>query len=244
MGVIATARASNSNVGSTDVELARRVAARDGVAASLIVRRNNQRLFRVAIGILKNRAEAEDALQSSYLRAFAAITTFDGRSSLATWLTRIVINEALGRARSASRRRARFDDESIAVIEEYRDKLMRGSMHAASPDAEFVRQQLRIMLEQAIAMLPGEFRLTFMLREVEGLSIDETAEALGIPAATVKTRHLRARRRLQQALDPEIRSVLNGTFPFCGEDCAALTARVLDRLEQHWTITQGDGRHV
>jgi RNA polymerase sigma-70 factor (ECF subfamily) len=193
----------------------------------LLTERNNQRLFRAAWSILRNRAEAEDAVQSAYLKAFASIHLFEARSSLSTWLTRIAINEALGRQRAARRRRARLDAASIVQIDEYRDKLMRGSTPALSPEGSVARGQLRRLLEEAIAGLPEAFRLVFVLRDVEGLGVEETAEALGILPATVKTRHLRARRRLQQALAPEVRSALSGTFPFAGADCAAMTERVL-----------------
>lgn len=213
--------------GLADTELARLIGAGDGEAVRLVTRRNNQRLFRTAWSILKNRSDAEDAVQAAYLSAFAAIGSFEGRASLSTWLTRIVINEALGRARAAKRRRAQLDEASVTVLDAYREKLMRGSMSGASPDAEYARGELRALLEQAIASLPDMFRLVFVLRDVEGLGVEETAEALGIPEATVKTRHLRARRRLQQALAPEVRAALTGTFPFAGADCEAMTERVL-----------------
>ena len=106
---------------------------------------------------------------------------------------------------------------------------MRGS-EAAAPDAAVAREQLRRMLEQAIGSLPAGFRTVFVLREIEGLSVDEAAEALGIPAATVKTRLHRARQRLQQALAPEVHSVLTGAFPFAGADCERMTRRVLAAL--------------
>jgi RNA polymerase sigma-70 factor (ECF subfamily) len=182
-------------------------------------------LFRTAWSILKSRAEAEDAVQSAWLSAFAAIAGFEGRASLSTWLTRIVINEALGRQRAARRRRTRLDVGSVAVLDDYREKLMRGSINA--PDAELARVEIRRLLEAAIGALPAPFRLVFVLRDVEGLSIEETAETLGILPATVKTRLLRARRRLREALDPEIGAVLSGAFPFAGADCAAMTERVV-----------------
>src|SRR5215207_9697697 len=103
-----------------DLELARRFGARDPVALRLITARNNQRLFRTAWSILKSRSEAEDAVQSAYLRAFAAAGEFEGRSSLSTWLTRIVINEALGRKRAAKRRLANLDGASVTILDEYR----------------------------------------------------------------------------------------------------------------------------
>ncbi|MEA3002476.1 MAG: hypothetical protein QOH81_1264 [Sphingomonadales bacterium] len=213
-----------------DPELARRIAAGDRAAIRLVTERNNQRLFRAAWSILKQRDEAEDAVQSAYLSAFAAIGDFAGRASLSTWLTRIVVNEALGRLRAARRRRARLDAGSVVQLDEYREKLMRGSTSGSAPDAALAREQIRARLEQAIAGLPDAFRHVFVLREVEGLSVEDAAEALDILPATVKTRHLRARRRLQEALAPDLKAALTGTFPFAGADCARMTERVLAAL--------------
>jgi len=225
-----TAQAKLDYEALDDAGLAARLAARDPLAVQLIAQRNNQRLFRAAWAILRNRAEAEDAVQSAYLRALAGIAGFESRSSLSTWLTRIVINEALMRVRAAKRRRANLDSESVVVLDAYRERLMQGSTSALPPDAAVARQQVRRMLEDAIARLPAPFRLVFMLREIEGLSVDEAADALGIAPATVKTRHLRARRRLQHELAPELKSALVGTFPFLGSDCEALTERLLQAI--------------
>jgi RNA polymerase sigma-70 factor (ECF subfamily) len=213
----------------SDVELARRCAARDRAAIQHVITANNQRLFRTAWSILKSRPDAEEAVQSAYLSAFANVGAFEGRSSLSTWLTRIVVNEALGRLRSERRRRARLEAEGVPVLDTYRQRLMAGS-ETAPPDAAVAREQLRRLLEHAIAQMPEIFRTVFVLREVEGLSVEATAEALDIPAATVKTRFLRARKRLQEALAPEVHDALTGTFPFAGADCAALTERVLRTL--------------
>jgi len=210
-----------------DMALAARVGARDPQAVRLLTQRYNQRLYRTAWTILRNRAEAEDAVQSAYLNAFAAIGTFEGRSRLSTWLTRITINEALGRARAAERRRATFDSASVTVIDDYREKMMRGSAAAANPDADVARAQIRAILERAISALSEPFRLVFVLREIEELSVEEAAEALGIEAVTVRTRHFRARQRLQQELAEELRPVLVDTFPFAGADCEAMTERVM-----------------
>ncbi|HYD38071.1 MAG TPA: RNA polymerase sigma factor [Allosphingosinicella sp.] len=212
-----------------DRELVRRFGARDPAAVRLITARNNQRLFRTAWSILRSRPEAEEAVQSAYLRAFAAAGDFEGRSSLSTWLTRIVINEALGRRRAAKRRLAALDGASVAVLDDYREKLMRGST-PTPPDGALAREQIRRMLEEAIARLPEPFRLVFVMREVEGLCVEEAAEALGLAPATVKTRHFRARRRLQDELAPELKSALSGAFPFAGADCEAMTERVLAAL--------------
>ena len=212
-----------------DVELARLCGERDADALRHLVTASNQRLFRAAWSILKDRAEAEEAVQSAYLSAFGAIAGFEGRSSLSTWLTRIVINEALGRQRAAARRRRELERKGVAMLDDYREALAQGSA-ADDPGALAARSQLRGLLEAAIAKLPDQFRTVFVLREIEGLSIEEAADVLDVPENTVKTRLLRARRKLQDMLAPEVHSVLTGTFPFAGADCAAMTDRVLKAL--------------
>ena len=218
------------------LEIANLVANGDVDAVRWITSRNNQRLYRAAWSILKDRAEAEDAVQDGYMKAFDAIETFAGRSSLSTWLTRIVINEALGRRRHSQRRAQLLNQESVLVLEEYREKLMAGSV-THSPERTLMRRQISKLLEAAIARLPDAFRLVFVLREVEGLSVEETAEALEIPEETVKTRLFRARRRLQKELDPELCSALSETFQFAGAACERITERVVARF----TETRGLG---
>jgi RNA polymerase sigma-70 factor (ECF subfamily) len=213
----------------SDGELASRIAARDVTAVRLVTGRNNRRLFRTAWSILKDRSEAEEAVQDGYLKAFDAIGTFAGRSSLSTWLTRIVVNEALSRRAHAQRRSRLLKQESVLVLEEYREKLMAGSV-TQSPEKILMRRQIAKLLEMAIARLPDTFRPVFVLREIEGLSVQDTAEALQIPEETVKTRLFRARRRLQKELDPELCGALSETFPFAGVDCEALTSRVITRF--------------
>ena len=220
----ATARTATPPAG--DVELARLCALRDPVALRQVITANNQRLFRAAWSILKDRGEAEEAVQSAYLKAFARIGEFEGRSALSTWLTRIAINEALGRLRSNRRRQTHLEAQGVSFLDSYREAFMRGS-EAAAPDAALAREQLRQLIERAVAGLPQGFRSVFVLREVEGLSVEETAEALDIPPATVKTRLLRARKKLREALQPDVHSALSGAFPFAGADCEAMTERVL-----------------
>ena len=212
-----------------DVELARLCAAKDEAALRHVVTANNQRLFRAAWSILKDRGEAEEAVQATYMSAFAKIGEFAGQSALSTWLTRIAINEALGRLRSVRRRRAHLEAGGVSLLDTYRDKLMRGSDPVA-PDATLARKQLRQLLENAVANLGDNFRSVFVLREIEGLTVDETADALGLAPATVKTRLLRARRKLQEALAPEVRTALDGSFPFAGMDCERLTNKVMAAL--------------
>jgi RNA polymerase sigma-70 factor (ECF subfamily) len=212
-----------------DVSLAQLCRNRDRDAQRHVITTNNQRLVRTAWSILKDRSEAEEAVQSAYLNAFSAMERFEGRSSLGTWLTRIVVNEALGRLRAHRRRRELLESEGVAVMDSYRDRLAQASA-APAPDAAVAREQLRLLIERAVADLPDGFRSVFVLREIEGLSVEETAAALAIPAATVKTRLHRARAKLQQALSPEVRGALTGSFPFAGADCAALTERVMQLL--------------
>jgi RNA polymerase sigma-70 factor (ECF subfamily) len=211
-----------ASLATSDLDLARRCSAGDEVAVRLVTTANNQRLFRAAWSILKDRGEAEDAVQSAYLKAFASIEQFEGRSALSTWLTRIVIHEALGRARALKRRRSHLEAEGVTMLDDHRK--------TDAPDEALAREQLRKLIESAIAALPEAFRTVFVLREVEGLTVEDTSEALDIPIATVKTRLFRARRRLKDALAPEVRSALAGTFPFAGADCERMTLRVIDGL--------------
>lgn len=215
--------------GLADADLAHRCAARDPAAIRFVIAANNQRLFRTAWSVLRSRPDAEEAVQAAYLSAFANIGTFEGRSALSTWLTRIVVNEALGRRRAEERRRRHLEREGVALLDNYRDSLMRGS-EADAPDAAVAREQIRKLLEQAVAALPDPFRTVFVLREIEGLSSEETADLLDLPVATVKTRLFRSRRRLQETLAPEVGAALSGAFPFAGADCAAMAERVLTAL--------------
>ena len=215
----------------SDLDLAACCAAGDVLAVRHLVTTNNQRLFRTAWSILRNRDEAEDVVQSAYAKALAAIGGFEGRSALTTWLTRITINEALARKRAVERRRKQLEAEGVSVLDNYREQLASGS-RAPSPEGEAARNQLRSILEQAIAALPEAFRTVFVLHEIEGVSVEDAAEALQIPTGTAKTRLMRARRKLQQALAPEVRAALTGTFPFAGADCARLTEQVLADFEK------------
>ena len=214
----------------SDVELATLVAQRDPHAVRIITGRNNQRLFRAAWSVLRDRSEAEDAVQDAYLKGLAAMAKFAGTSSISTWLTRIVINEALEKKRTAERRRQLLAEQAVTSIADYRGRLMSGSDSSRSPEAETMRKQIAKLLEHAIANLPEPLRPVFVLREIEGLSVEETAEVLQIPTGTVKTRLLRSRRRLQRELDPEIREALHDTFPFAGRECDAMTERVLQKF--------------
>jgi RNA polymerase sigma-70 factor (ECF subfamily) len=208
-----TAQVTLRDEDRSDLELAADIARRDNGALRLVMQRNDQRLFRAAWRILRNREDAEDAVQSGYLKAFAAIKGFAGRSSLSTWLTRIVINDALAHARAVRRRRSKLEESEIPILDDYREMLMRGSM-SASPERAVALGQIRQMLDGAIARLAAPFRTVFLMRAVEGLNVNEISQRLGIPKSTVKTRYLRARRRLQRMLGPEFSGALSDRFPF------------------------------
>lgn len=195
-----------------------------------IMLRNNQRLYRVARSVVRDDSEAEDVLQESYVRAFAAMGDFRNDASLATWLTRIVLNEALGRVRKRhptvdlDRLDAPGGHEGARVIP---FPLGGGTI---DPEHAAARREICDLLERSIDELPEPFRVVFMMRAVEEMSIEETAHALGLRPVTVKTRLHRARRLLRDALASKLASVLTGTFPFGGGRCARVADAVLSRL--------------
>ena len=214
--------------GTPDAELATRVAARDGAAFEVLMRRHNRRLFRVARAILRSDQDAEDALQDAYLAAYRAIGRFRGDSKLATWLTRIVINEAYARLR-------KMGGATVIALPEGHD--MTAEMDptstaapAETPDRAALRAELRQLLERHIDALPEQFRTAFMLREVEELTVEEAAEALGVPEATVRTRAHRARALLRAALAHDIDVATLDAFGFAGERCDRIVQGVLAQL--------------
>lgn len=210
-----------------DADLADLFRARDSGAVRFIAMRNNQRLFRAAWAVLKDNGEAEDAVQSGYLKAFAAIDSFEGRSKLSTWLTRIVINEALTRRRSARRRAARVGDVGAGGTESDRTD------HAHSqptPEHHVANVQLQETLARALDRLPQIYRIVFILREIEGMSVDETAAALDVLPATIKTRFFRARQMLQAQLASVDRTDLDGFLTFAGAACSSFTDRLADLI--------------
>jgi RNA polymerase sigma-70 factor (ECF subfamily) len=184
----------------------------DRDAFRAIMQRFNQRLFRVARAVVNNDDEAEDVLQESYLKAFAAIAGFRGESGLGTWLTAITLNLDV------------MEEAGVRVIP------FPGLAEIPDPEAEALRSEVRGLLEKAIDALPDDFRIVFMLREVEGCSVEETAAQLAINPQTVRTRLFRARQCLRQELAAKLASGVDGVFPFMGARCARIADRVLARL--------------
>ena len=212
-----------------DAELVALTLGGEGAAFNAIMKRYNQRLFRVARAVVRDPSEAEDVLQEAYINAYRALSNFRGEASLATWLTRITLHEALGHLRRRQPAEQLTTLDSIAGQSEDHMILFPLVRAAADPEASAARADVRRILEQAIDALPEAFRIVFVLREIEGLSVDETAGHLGIRPETVKTRLHRARRLLRNALGDTFAAVLTETFPFQGEPCRKLRETVLKR---------------
>ena len=214
-----------------DVMLAQRAAAKDGQAIRRITTRNNQRLYRAAWSIVKNHADAEDIVQEAYMKAFSTLNSYSGKASLTTWLTRIVINQSLDFLRRRNRRMDRYQRANVTDIENY--KLQQSEQEdksLLSPESSLIVQEVATRLKLAIGALPENFRTVFVLRDIEGMSVSETAEALDLKEATVKSRLFRARQSLRKDLAPELQAVLSNTITFAGADCEKMTARTLTAL--------------
>jgi RNA polymerase sigma-70 factor (ECF subfamily) len=221
------------NDGQTgDDAILRRIAAGERDAFELLMRRYNRPLYRTARAILKDDAEAEDALQEAYLLAFRNLEKFRGDSALLTWLTRIVVNGAIARSRKTAR--------TAQIIEfggepDWDDESAEAAMDkdaAQQPDEAAHRNEVRHLVEKKIDALPEAFRIVFMLRGVEELSVEETAASLGIPEATVRTRFFRARSMLRESLAREIDVATEGAFSFDGARCDRIVQGVFACLAE------------
>jgi len=212
-----------------DAEVAARVRNGEPALFELIMRRYNRRLFRITRSILGDDAAAEDAMQEAYVSAYFKLGQFRGPHGFASWLCQIATNQALMQRRSRAR-------VTLAPLDDLEDPTNREAATADSlsshsnPEAGMHEQQLRRLLERAIDALPEVYRAAFVLREVEQLSIADTASYLGIEAATVKTRVHRARRLLQRDLTSELSAALSGAFDFDGARCDRVVARVVARI--------------
>lgn len=216
--------------GDADSDVLKRIAAGDASAFEVLMRRYNRPLYRTARSIVKDDAEAEDVLQDAYLQAFRCLASYRGEASLATWLTRIVVNASIARSRK-TRHRA----EVIALASEsgwdttHTETAMEANPTDA-PDQAAERSELRRMIEKRIDDLPEAFRVVFVLRAVEEMSAEETAACLGIPDATVRTRYFRARSLLRLSLSRDIDFALEDAFAFDGARCDRIVASVLSHL--------------
>lgn len=211
-----------------DAEIVARVRGGEPALYELIMRRYNRRLFRIARSILGHDGEAEDAVQEAWVQAYFKLQQFRGPGGFPGWLCRIATTQAL-----MSRRRRHLVPVPLDILDRPANQeaaMADPRSPGNDPAASLHEQQLRHMLERAIDQLPDAYRATFVLREVEGLSVAETGQLLGIEEATVKTRVHRARRLLQRDLTGEMAEALQGTFAFDGERCDRMVARVFKRL--------------
>jgi RNA polymerase sigma-70 factor (ECF subfamily) len=218
-----------SGSSATDADLVEAIRRHESSAFEALMRRHNGKLFRIARAILKDDADAEDALQDGYLQAYRRIDEFRGDAQLSTWLVRIVINQALMRLRRQKRDRV--------VVPFGGDQGADGGPSAdvaddrgESPSDAALRGEVRRLLERRIDELPVAFRTVFVMREVEDMTVEETAAGLSIPAATVRTRLFRARALLREALARDMDPAMVEVFGFAGARCDRIVERVLSLL--------------
>jgi RNA polymerase sigma-70 factor, ECF subfamily len=201
----------------------------DATAFELLIRRHNRLLFRTIRGILASDADAEDALQDAWISAHRSLASFRAEARLSTWLVRVAINSALMRRRRVARdvvvslRPADDDDDDRAPVDALDDE-------APNPEQAHVQAEARKLVEARIDELPDAYRIVFMLRVVEDRSVEETAEVLGIPEATVRSRQFRARAMLRDALARDLDVAVDGAFRFDGERCDRIVTAVFAHI--------------
>jgi RNA polymerase sigma-70 factor, ECF subfamily len=209
----------------SDAEVIDRVRAGETGLYELLMRRYNQRLFRVIRSVVTDDLEAEDVLQEAWVRAYEHLDQFAGRSGFATWLSRIAFHEALARVRK-SKRWTLLEDPQGEIMPEAN----RRHSTSETPEAQAMRGQLGQILQTAVDALPETYRSVFVLREVEQLSTLETAECLGLSEEAVKTRLHRSRAVLRHELEHRIGPAIAEAYAFLGTRCDRTVARVLERI--------------
>jgi RNA polymerase sigma-70 factor (ECF subfamily) len=211
----------------SDSKLAHAIASGDHEAFRALMRRYNRLLYRTARSILKDETDAEDALQNAYLLIHRSIGKFRGEAGLSTWLVRVVINEALGclRKRSRSGNVVNLEGSELdAAVEAEGDA---NYDRSERPEDALMRADTQQLIQAKVDELPLAYRAVFVLRAIEELSVTETAEALQIPEATVRTRFFRARAQLRESLSVDAHGALDMAFPFAGARCDGIVARVM-----------------
>ena len=225
---MASYAAKESNPAANDTEQVQRALAGDAGALRAIMQTHNQRLYRIARSILGNNADAEDAVQEAYVSVFISLSSYRGEGSLKSWLSPIVVNESLERIRQ------RHSSIDLATLEQQQGEAQIIQFPHATPNDDpertMAQRQIIHLVEQATDNLPEAFRLVFVTRVIEGMSVEETSELLGIKPETVKTRLYRARQLVRDQLEKEIGPVLTDAFPFAGKRCEHMTEAVMKRL--------------
>jgi RNA polymerase sigma-70 factor, ECF subfamily len=208
----------------TDEEIVCRVRAGETALYEVIMRRYNQRLYRVARAILHNDAEAEDVMQDAYVRAYEHLGQFAARAPFAAWLTRIAVHEALARLRLSNR------NQSLDENEYDGDLSMQMTSKSPDPEQNASGAQLRDILEEAVLNLPEHYRTVIMLRDIEELSTTETAQALDLTEDNVKIRLHRGHGMIRSWLFERIGAGAKEAFPFMGDRCNRVVEAVFHRL--------------
>jgi len=198
----------------SDEQVVDRVRAGDTALYELLMRRHNQRIYRVARAILRDDAEAEDVMQDAYVRAYQNLGTFEGRAKFSTWLTRIAVHEALARCQKRSRYQALDDSDS-----QYGDVMKAATSSDRSPEQKSYDLELSSILERAVLSLPDDYRIVFMLRDVEGMSTEETAQSLKLTQENVKVRLHRAHAKLRKELYAAVGATAAHCFQFHAVRC-------------------------
>jgi RNA polymerase sigma-70 factor (ECF subfamily) len=223
--------------GLSDAEMVGRIVAGDPEAFRALMRRYNQTLYRTARAILKDDAEAEDAVQEAYLLAYGALEQFRGDAKLSTWLVRIAANEAIGRLRKRARSAEVIRLEGESSAEGEATEMSTEQATPEQPDQGAQRAEARRLLERKLDELPDAFRAVFVLRAVEEMTVEETAIALDIPEATVRSRFFRAKGLLRESLARDIDVATGDAFSFAGERCDRIVANTMERI---FPTTTGD----
>ena len=208
----------------SDEQIVTQVCAGQTALFEVLMRRHNERIYRAARAIVRDEAEAEDVMQQAYVNAYAHLQQFDGRAKFSTWLTRIAVNEAIGRARRRGRYEP-FDEDAGNHV-----NAMFPMRTTPDPEKTTFTRELRGILEAAVDTLPDGQREVFMLRQVEGLSTTETAECLGISEDVVKTRLVRARAAIREQLFERVGATAAASFAFERPRCDRVVAAVLARI--------------
>ena len=209
-----------------DSELIERIRAGKTALYETLMRRYNQRLYRIARVILRNPEEAEDVVQEAYVRAYTHLDQFAGAAKFSTWLTKIAIHEALARLRERSRMGeadSTKDTEKSGGMES-----LKSTIH--NPEEQIFEKQVLELLEAAVEALPDNLRSVFVMREIEEMSTAETAECLGLSEAAVKIRLHRARKLLRRDLYLRVGAVSSQAFRFLGERCDRVIHAVMERI--------------
>jgi RNA polymerase sigma-70 factor (ECF subfamily) len=208
----------------TDQQVVTQVLAGQTALFEVLMRRHNQRVYRAARAIVRDDREAEDVVQQAYVNAYANLRQFDSRAAFATWLTRIVVNEAISRVRRSRRYEPLESDEAAGV------EAFMGTRPSPDPERQAFARELGGLLEAAVDQLPDGCREVFMLRQVEGLNTQETAESLGVSEDVVKTRLSRARAALRRELFDRAGLAATNAFTFGQSRCDRLVGSVLARI--------------